>query len=861
MNDLERLRSALSGRYLVDREIGAGGMATVFAARDLKHDRPVAIKLLRADVVSLGAERFHREIRVAAQLQHPHILPLLDSGEAAGMLYYVMPLVDGESLRRRLAGGPLPVNDAVRVLAEMADALAHAHARGVIHRDIKPDNVLFIGRHIVVTDFGVAKALDDATGENALTAIGVALGTPAYMAPEQASAEPHVDARADIYALGCVGYELLTGRTPFAGLGAGEMLAAQVTKAPRPPRELRVDIPEELEAVIMRCLAKRPEDRWQSAQELLDRLESQVTPGTGMMPAARSRRNRLIPVGAGLVLGAGALAGVAAVVSRDEAIAIGRQQQVTFEPGLEIEPALSPDGRLVAYAAGPLGDTRIYVRQIGGRPVPVTATSRGAQRMPTWSPDGTRLAFVENNELVVAAAVGGGVSRPIASGAAEVPVRTPAWSPDGDHIAFRRGDTMFVVSPEGTGQRVLVVANAPTSPTWSPDGEYIVYAMGNPGYVNETANFGNLGAGSLMIVSSRGGTPRRLLQGTALNAAPVWGPAGMLYFVSNRDGPRDVYAVRMRRGEAVGEPRRLSVGLGVHTLSLAGDAQVAYSVLVMRSNVYTLPLDAAGVLGSADARAVTTGNQTIEAMSASLDGRRLYFDSDRAGNSDIYRIALPSGEPEQLTDHPTHDFAPVESPDGREIAFYSLREGDRRIFLMDADGRNVRALNAGGANQLHPAWSPDGRWMVYRIDGGQASRAREMLLVSRGADASWSPPKTLFDRSLIPSWFDSTSVLVTESHEARAIDARTGQSRTLFRFGHDDAFPTEALRATGDGRAVLFRIGPAGRRIELYSRGARRVVAELDTPGRPEFFATPTAVYFTVMDRQSDIHVAELKKN
>src|SRR5207342_3609582 len=226
MPDPSRLAAALADRYRVERELGQGGMATVYLAEDLKHHRKVALKVLRPELAAaLGPERFFREIEVAAQLQHPHILPLHDSGEAGGFLYYVMPYVDGESLRDRLTRqGALPVQDAVRLLSEVADALAEAHRRGVVHRDIKPENIMLTGRHALVTDFGVAKAISEATGRQQLTTAGVALGTPSYMAPEQAAADPNLDHRVDIYAVGCLGYELLTGRPPFVRTTPQEVL-------------------------------------------------------------------------------------------------------------------------------------------------------------------------------------------------------------------------------------------------------------------------------------------------------------------------------------------------------------------------------------------------------------------------------------------------------------------------------------------------------------------------------------------------------------------------------------------------------------------------------------------------------------
>ena len=223
---IERVAAALADHYRIERELGQGGMATVYLAEDLKHRRKVAVKVLRPELAaSLGPDRFFREIEVAAQLQHPHILPLFDSGASgqgagggAEFLWYAMPYVDGETLRDRLARtGELPIHDAIRILIEVADALAHAHKHGVAHRDIKPENILLSGRHALVSDFGVAKAVSEATGRQQLTTAGVALGTPAYMAPEQAAADPHLDHRVDIYALGVLAYELLTGRTPFSG--------------------------------------------------------------------------------------------------------------------------------------------------------------------------------------------------------------------------------------------------------------------------------------------------------------------------------------------------------------------------------------------------------------------------------------------------------------------------------------------------------------------------------------------------------------------------------------------------------------------------------------------------------------------
>jgi len=295
--EADRLTAALADRYAIKRELGSGGMATVYLADDVRHRRQVAVKVLRPDLAAtLGPERFFREIEIAAQLQHPHILPLLDSGQSDGFLYYVMPFVEGESLRERLTRvRELPIPEAVRLLRDVADALSHAHARGVVHRDIKPENVMLTGRHALVMDFGVAKAVSEAKGPSNLTTAGVALGTPAYMSPEQAAADPNVDHRADIYALGAMGYELVAGRPPFQGTTPQQLLAMHVTQEPDQVSRYRPGIPPALEAVIMRCLVKRAADRWQSADEVVERLEA-LGPTSGGVTPTHTQPTTAVPM-------------------------------------------------------------------------------------------------------------------------------------------------------------------------------------------------------------------------------------------------------------------------------------------------------------------------------------------------------------------------------------------------------------------------------------------------------------------------------------------------------------------------------------------------------------------------------------
>src|ERR1039458_9961116 len=286
----DQLQATLSGSYTLERELGGGGMSRVFVAEETALGRKVVIKVLPPETAAqVSLERFKREILLAAKLQHPHIVPLHSAGESNGLPYFTMPFVEGESLRIRLARhGELPVNDAIRILREIASALAYAHEHGIVHRDIKPDNVLLSGGSAMVTDFGVAKALSASTNAElgGVTSLGVALGTPAYMAAEQAAADPAIDHRADIYAFGVLAYELLTGQPPFAGRTPQNLLAAHVTEAPEAISKRRASLPVALAALVMRCLEKRPADRPQTAAELVHALDDITTPSGGMTPTS-----------------------------------------------------------------------------------------------------------------------------------------------------------------------------------------------------------------------------------------------------------------------------------------------------------------------------------------------------------------------------------------------------------------------------------------------------------------------------------------------------------------------------------------------------------------------------------------------
>ena len=459
---LERLQQALADRYRIERELGAGGMATVYLAEDLRHERKVALKVLRPELAAtMGLARFHREIQIAAQLQHPNILPVHDSGEAGGFLYYVMPFVEGHSLRERLAReGELPVPEAARILRDVADALSAAHAKGVVHRDIKPENVLL-------------------TGRQTLTTAGVALGTPTYMAPEQAAASPHVDHRADLYAFGVMAYEMLTGQPPFAAATPQALLAAQVTEAPVEVTQRRATIPPPLGQLVMRCLAKKAADRPQTADELLPTLDSLATPSGGITPTqtqpvtAVARRRRVI-TGALIAAAAIALVGVALVVGsrlphRHAPVTLTGRTQLTFTGGV-ITPVISPDGKQLAFFTKSCTtdncEYALEIQDVGG-----TATHRVLEHLTAayylvWSSD--------RRYLLVKGSMGGRYGSYLVSTLGGAPRYVGPQAADflatGDSllVADLRGtpDTVFWVRVQSfdgtTGDSLRVATPAPT---------------------------------------------------------------------------------------------------------------------------------------------------------------------------------------------------------------------------------------------------------------------------------------------------------------------------------------------------------------------------------------------------------------
>ena len=859
------LSTALADRYHIERELGAGGMATVYLAHDLKHDRKVAIKVLRPELAAvIGGERFLAEIKTTAHLQHPHILSLFDSGEINGTVFYVMPYVSGESLRDRLAREKqLPIADAISITREVADALQSAHDQQVIHRDIKPENILLQGGHALVADFGIALAASR-TGGTRMTETGMSLGTPQYMSPEQAMGERELDARTDLYALGCVAYEMLTGEPPFTGPTAQAIVAKVMTEPAPDIRRKRPTVPDHVDNAIRMAMQKLPADRFRNAAEFAAAL------ATAPPVAARGRSiplQRRRPALGTMLLAAAAIsaasffAGVRMPVThRDAPATLGRARHVTWEPGLEITPALSPDGKSVAYAAGPMSNMHIVVRPVSeGRIIQLTSDTSDAESAPRWSPDGTRVLFLSRNG-VFSAPAGGGPAKPEVPAVAGTRVLSAAWAPDGKRLLFTRGDSIFVREQDASVRGIAHLAE-PTMCQWSPQETFIACATGTMLYATAGQAFGNISPGRIMLVRVRDGAVTTATDTLTLNTSPAWSSDGRwLYFISDRDGPRDIYGTALTTdGRADGKPVRLSAGLGAHSISVSAGT-LAYSLYTRRSTIWSIATPAHPPMLTTTATRLTNSNEYIEVFTVSHDGKWLYYDSDLTGNSDIFRISVAGGEPQQLTNDPADDFAPAGSPDGTEFSFHSWRSGSRDVYVQRLDGSGVTAITKSPRQEALGVWSPDGRtislteftahggiWLVHRNTDG--SWAAPILRRSQGSLTSFSPDgrQLAFLSSLLGS---SLYIMPTDSGEAHLLidgDLPGNPVPESVIWGSDGLIYFQTQDA--HGKTSIWSIAPAG--------GAPRMLLEFDPAVhhsyRMIFDVRGGRFYFATEDRQSDI--------
>ncbi len=891
----EQLSLSLAGRYRIERELGAGGMATVYLAHDLRHDRQVALKVVKKEIVAtVGADRFISEIRTTAHLKHPHILPLFDSGAVGDTPFYVMPYIEGESLRARLRRETrLPVADTLLILRELADALAYAHAHGIVHRDIKPDNVLLSGRHVYLADFGIARALEGlAPLDQTMTATSVIVGTPSYLSPEQVAGQSHIDHRADIYAFGVLAYELLAGTPPFTGATAAVVMSAHLTTPPEPLAAVRPDVRPGLATTVMRCLEKKPEDRWPQMSDLLaelDRLSASLL--SGGQASRPERSSNLLRAGALLAV----LIAITAVWlllntrGGDAPISIGSLQHVTRDPGLELDPAISPDGRTIAFVAGPPGQRRLYVRQIdGGRNIALTEPDVApSQRRPDWSPDGTRIVFqagqqgigvrpeTRNGALYTIPALGGAPTLLVPPTRNGIAV-TPAWSPDGSRVAYCAEDGIYVVpAAGGSPRRVLQTSKSVHSPRWSPDGARLGYVVGGIYFVLGEDQLGNTETSAIHIVDVATGADRIVTSGQWLDVSPTWTLDGRgLLFVSSRDGGRDVFRLRLSRGGMPeGDVERVTSGLNAHTISMSNDRTVlAYSSLAFRANIWSVPIPEQAVASVGDAVQVTFGSEKTEKVVMSYDGRWLAYDSDRSGNADVWKLRLGGGEPEQVTRDPVPEFANDWSPDGQEILFHTIRGATvRDLMTIRADGTRPAVVAGTSAEEQQGSWGRDGNSIAFSGGLGRGDSYNVFVVTRPDRDAPWGAPRQLTtDTGIDPKWSpDGRQIMFTRQGELRIISAdgrddRVVVSRSILA---DKAVAQFAIWSR-DGATIYFKAADDERRATIWTvpaaGGTPRLLVRFDDPSRPslrrEFASDGVRFYFTIAQDESDIWVAQVRE-
>jgi eukaryotic-like serine/threonine-protein kinase len=874
---LHRLTVALSSRYRIERELGQGGMATVYLAVDVRHQRKVALKVLHPELSAvLGPERFLKEIELTASLQHPHILPLFDSGSADGQLFYVMPFVEGETLRSRLERErQLPIGDALRIATEVADALQYAHDRGVIHRDIKPENILLQGGHAVVADFGIALAVQHAGGQR-MSQTGLSRGTPQYMSPEQAMGDRAIDARSDIYALGAVAYEMLVGEPPFTGPTAQAIVARVLSASPATITGSRGTVPAHVDQAILTALAKLPADRHASAREFVSALatpalgDSSRSGISGAVVAASPRlgRRRAALAIAGVAVALAVTAATGFVIGRSRAAAsgptvtFGRASQVTWEPGLEVMPAISPDGKQVAYAFGTSTRMRLYVRPVaGGRGTSVSDDTTAVETHPRWSRDGSRLLYISNGR-VFSAPAGGGTARQ------EIPERggtvvSATWSPDERRIAFAIGDTVFVRDGDGTVRPLAPVLGA-AGCVWSTR-ELLACTSGNPWYLTPGNIFNNQSPTAIVVVRVNDGAARQITDSTTGNYMPQWSADGeWLYYLSNREGLTDLYAQRVTDdGEPRGTLARLTTGLNAHSFTFSADGRrLAYALLAESANVWSLPVEGAA---TATPQQVTSGRQVIETLAVSRDGAWLYYDSDLAGNGDIYRMRLPSGTPERLTRDDGDEFGPAPSPDGREVAFHSFHGGNRNIYLLPLDGGARETVAAGPLQEGLAQWSPDGRSIGF----ADLRPGGSVYVTSRGADRRWSAARHLTTGAFLAWSPDSRQLSVGDElvgGSLVAVAADDGAPRTLFDGSRPGGARALASAWSDDGRSIYFKVANAAGNSEVWTVPPQggvptRLAALGDARRRSDRFelaGSQGRLYFVLKELESDVWVIDV---
>ena len=735
--------------YVIETRIASGGMGDVWKAHDSKLQRPVAIKILK-DQTPDAAARILAEARAASALNHPGICTIYDTGEADGRAFIAMEYVHGKPLGELVPAGGMPPDEVIRYGMQIAQALEHAHEHGIVHRDLKGQNVIVTAAgQVKLIDFGIATPIRPVAGD-AVTRVQAGpattgpVGTLGYMAPEVLRGEP-ASASSDIWSLGVLLYELASGNQPFGGLTQTDVVSAIMKESPAP---LPAGISPGLRGVIQRCLMKEPAQRYRHAAAVEAALEAIQSTGTVAPQVAKvsarpsSSKWMLIAAVAVAIAGAAAwMGGLIGPAAPTQVLQLANPIRVTGASGEERRPTWSRDGSLIAYAAAPPdgGPRDIFVAQIGsGEPVNRTADNAGDDFNPAWSPDGTQIAFTSNRDgshgYYVMPALGGAAQRVFA---ATFPMGNAQWSADGRELAA------VVINPEGkqaleiasmqTRQSRRIVLAPIKTPTfnlrWSPDGRFFAFVEA----VAQDAE-----AAQLWILRVDDQTFHPVLDRRFTVWSPEWSrDSSTLYFVSNREGSMDLWQIAVPADDApTGDPSRVTNGVGMWDAALSPDGRrLAYTRGNRVANLWRVPIKEDRPVTWADAEQLTFDEAFIELMSLSPDGTRVYFSSDRSGNQDLWELPVGGGpgKMRQLTTDPAPDWGPRLSPSGNELLFYSYRSGNRDIWIMPAEGGPPRQMTNDASEDYLPVWSRDGSQITF--GSVRSGNADLWIMPAGGGDA------------------------------------------------------------------------------------------------------------------------------